>query len=146
LKKHWQYLCYVLRHKWFVFIECCRLGIPWLGIIHDLSKFLPSEWFPYVEKFYGNKSIPCVGRDFDYAWLAHQRSNKHHWQAWISIGDKDGVDILEMPDRYRKEMLADWIGAGKAQGKPDTRAWYEKNKDRIYLGVTKKWVEDQLYR
>ena len=47
-----KYLKYVIKHKWYTFVECCRLGIPWLGIIHDLSKFLPSELFTYAEWFY----------------------------------------------------------------------------------------------
>jgi hypothetical protein len=51
---HLRYLKSQLRHKWFVFVECCKLGIPHLGIIHDLSKFLPSEWRGYACYFYGN--------------------------------------------------------------------------------------------
>lgn len=31
MKPHLQYLWYVLRHKWFVFVECCSLGIPLQG-------------------------------------------------------------------------------------------------------------------
>lgn len=54
MKKHLRYLKYLIRHRWYVFLECCKLGIPWRGIVHNLSKFLPSEWFPYVERFYGN--------------------------------------------------------------------------------------------
>ncbi|MEW6726891.1 MAG: DUF5662 family protein [Bacillota bacterium] len=53
--------------------------------------------------------------------------------------------MLPMPDRYRKEMLADWHGAGKAQGKPDTKAWYLANKDKMLLHPeTRDWVEAQL--
>lgn len=29
MKTHLRYLWYVLRHKWFVFVECVRLGIPY---------------------------------------------------------------------------------------------------------------------
>ena len=85
--KHFHYLSYVLRHKFFVFVECCKLGIPWLGFIHDWSKFRPSEWFPYVEHFYGKGKGIKEGRDetgyyqagttgdlpFDFAWLLHQK-------------------------------------------------------------------------
>ena len=27
MNKHWRYFSYVLRHKWFVFVECCKLGV-----------------------------------------------------------------------------------------------------------------------
>lgn len=52
MKRHLKYLSYVLRHKWFVFLAACKLGIPWLGIIHDLSKFRLSEWLPYARHFH----------------------------------------------------------------------------------------------
>lgn len=97
MKAHLAYLWYVLRHKWFVFLECWRLGIPWLGVVHDMSKFTPGEWFPYVNHFYGPDShhkdgshAPKQIRDetgyykptntgdaaFDFAWLLHQKRNK----------------------------------------------------------------------
>ncbi len=55
LRSHWLYLQYLLCHKWWVFWYCCLYGIPWRGIVHDLSKFRPDEWFPYVNAFYGPK-------------------------------------------------------------------------------------------
>jgi len=66
-----KYLKSQLRHKWFVFLECCKLRIPWLGIVHDLSKFTISEWRGYARYFYGKKT-PSVEFDFDVAWLHHQ--------------------------------------------------------------------------
>lgn len=161
MKAHLGYLSYVLRHKWFVFVECCKLGIPWLGIVHDLSKFRPDEWFPYVDAFYGDGDVrraaircdstgyykPTDSGDpaFDFAWLLHQKRNRHHWQWWILPQDEDGLKVLPMPDRYRREMLADWIGAGMAQGKPDTCAWYEKNSTKMQLHPdTRAWIEDWL--
>lgn len=156
--KHWKYLSYVLRHKWFVFLAACKLGIPWLGLIHDWSKFLPSEWFPYANFFYGKKPTQrdstgyykpqnTGDKAFDFAWFLHQKRNKHHWQYWLLPLDDGGVKALEMPTRYVAEMMADWRGAGRAQGKPDTKAWYLAHKDimilhpdtryliEVYLGV-----------
>jgi len=53
-----------------------------------------------------------------------------------------------MPDADRKEMLADWRGAGRALGKPDTWAWYEAEKrDSIFLHPkTREWVEAELLK
>jgi hypothetical protein len=141
--KHLKYLSYVLRHKWYVFVECCKMGIPLRGLLHDISKFLPSEWFPYANYFYGKKHRPDPA--FDFAWLLHQKRNPHHWQWWILQEDEGDVKIFPMPDKYRKEMLADWRGAGKALGKPDTKAWYLANKDRMILHPeTRAWIEEQL--
>lgn len=149
MKKHLKYLRYVVLHKWFVFKGCVELGIPFAGIMHDLSKLLPSEWIPYAEFFYGNhgKKRPQPVYDaFMAAWMFHQRRNAHHWQYWVLRRDDGVVQPLEMPDRYRREMLADWRGVGPARGEgDDSRAWYQKNKHVIQLHpVTRRWIEDNL--
>ena len=174
--KHIKYLKYVLRHKWYVFLECYKLGIPITGIFHDISKFLPSEWFSYTETFYGKKirncydCIFCWGSqcsfngagigggeqaprckdfatpDYELAWLKHQHRNPHHWQYWMLTQDDDVPLNLEMPLRYRKEMLADWRGAGRAiTGSDDTVTWYEQHKSKMMLAPeTKKWIDERM--
>lgn len=163
MKAHWLYLKYVLRHKWYVFLWCCHYGIPTAGIVHDLSKFSPSEWFPYVDYFYGGPwpeqhygdarnqfedkfTKPWVQRRFDAAWNYHQKRNPHHWQYWVLLEDSGKLGGLPMPDRYRREMLADWRGAGMAiNGKDDTRNWYLKNSENMLLHPnTRQWVEAEL--
>ena len=165
-----KYLWSQLRHKWFVFLECCLLGIPWLGLVHDWSKFRMREFKPYARKFYGTRSdsvyidsedVPSwvkwegveyktydqVEEDFEVAWNEHQKVNKHHWQRWLLTNDSDEPQTvaLKMPWRYAREMLADWKGAGRAYGQPYTRAWYLRNKDRIILHeLTRAFVEEQL--
>ena len=49
----------VLKHKYYVFIYCCKLGIPWQGITHDLSKF---SWIEFSEaiKFYDPTKSPIA--------------------------------------------------------------------------------------
>ena len=54
MKKFFKYLKYVIRHKYFVFLESCKLGIPIRGFVHDTSKFFPDEFFPYMNHFYGH--------------------------------------------------------------------------------------------
>src|SRR5690606_19659246 len=101
--KHLKYLCYVLRHKWYVFIECCKLGIPIRGLVHDLSKCRPSEWFPYVNHFHNSNPRDKTGyyrpydtgdRSFDNALFLHLKRNKHHWQWWVLPTDETGVKLL----------------------------------------------------
>jgi len=41
--KYLIFLNYLIRHKWYVFVECCRYGVPWRGISHDMSKFF-TKW------------------------------------------------------------------------------------------------------
>lgn len=193
MKAHWQYLKYVLRHKWYVFWACLEMGVPiWIALLHDWDKFLPDEWFAYVHTFYapdGTKQYK-ESVDFARAWMLHQHRNKHHWQWWLWVGipshntaiplpktdylvwDRGNAQrvvkrnsgatewyeiqepfpsdyIVDTPDPmsdvYRREMLADWIGAGKARGFPKTWEWYEKNKDKMKLhDETRTWVEKEL--
>lgn len=159
MRGHLAYLAYLLRHKWFVLLECIKLGIPWQGVVHDWHKFLPSEWFPYVHYFFNADGTRCQRRDrtgyykptdtgdaeFDYAWFLHQKRGRHHWQFWVLPEDESGVKILPVPDQYRKEMLADWRGAGRAQGTPDVRKWWMTNRDKLQLHPeTRAWIEQQI--
>lgn len=147
MKAHLRYLSYVVRHKWFVFVAGLRMGAPlWRLLIHDWSKFTPTEWGPYVRQFFNTDGSrrrvrrPDGGYDpnaqaieFRRAWLSHQR-NRHHWQAWVSIGESGSLDPLPMPDSYIREMVADWMGAGRAiTGRWGVREWYSANRDRMIL-------------
>jgi hypothetical protein len=217
MKAHLKYLSYVLRHKWFVLIACWKMGLFWRGLVHDLSKFTPAEWFPYVRYFYGTKEatgrklwdgvgqfvdemeVPKkVQDDFDLAWNHHQKRNSHHWQYYLLSPDNPRPEFWEqshdggashsfiangrgeiaatiwdyvrdvkppskelrdnllfslqacpvalpMSPKDRAEMLGDWIGAGRALGKPDTLAWYIANKKKMRLHTeTRAWIEWKL--
>lgn len=161
MRAHWSYLRYVLWHKWFVFLECIKLGMIWRGIVHDWHKFLPSEWLPYVHHFHNPDGSSKIVRDktgyykptdtgdraFDFAWLLHQKRGRHHWQWWVLPEDGGGVKVLYMSDEYRKEMLADWRGAARAQGFPreSVSAWYLEHKSKMQLHHhTRRLVEAEL--
>ncbi len=164
MNKHFQYLKYIIRHKWFVFLACRRCGVSlWRSIIHDWSKFLPCEWFAYVNEFYGDwKKIKETEPDdfrywgyrqpiiaaFNKAWNHHQKVNKHHWQYWLLTNDCDSPkhSPLQMPEKYAREMVADWWGAGRAiTGKWEALNWYNQNNKQILLSdYTREFVEKLL--
>jgi len=194
-----KYFWYVIRHKWFVFFECLKLGVPlWGSIIHDWQKFTPAEFKAYAAfgpGTWGNDQRPqWLVDDFEQAWLHHLHYGPHHWDYWLiqdnetpwtiqehSMGnppiltkdnkpllwveyneDDDAIhtkanqvlhDVvrqlnrdykaLEMPQRYCREMVADWYE--KNSSKNDTASWYAKNRDKIVLHPrTREWVEQQL--
>lgn len=147
-----KYFSYLFRHKWYVFLECLKYNLVWQGIVHDFSKFFPDELIPYALFFYGGDTrkdrfyTPDQGTyEFNVAWLKHQNRNPHHWQYWVLQKDNGRVMTLEMPDKCRKEMLCDWKGAGKAQGRDDVLEWYTKNKDKMELGKeTRNWIEKEI--
>jgi len=151
------YLTYLIRHRWFVMIECWKMKLYWQGLVHDWHKFLPSEFIPYMHRFGGGIQR---GRDdkgyynpndtgdpaFDLAWFLHQKRCYHHWQSWcIPLDGGAGVRAHEMPEKYAREMICDWRGAGRAQGTPDTLAWYGAHKDKLVLHPkTRELVESLL--
>lgn len=169
MKAHLRYARYVVRHKWFVFQAGRRLGVSfWQLLTHDWSKFLPGEWFPYVAFFYGGPHRPWaevmayekthhldaarrtskegVKAAFNAAWLAHIHHQPHHWQHWLLHLDDGGVKILPMPERYIREMVADWIGAGQAQGKglDDLPVWYAARRETMLLNDDTRARVEQL--
>lgn len=148
MRRHWQYLKYVFRHKWYVFWAGLWLHVPiWSLIIHDWDKFLPGMWWSYATCFYasdGSKQYQ-PSEWFLENWNAHQKRNKHHWQHHILMMDSGEQRVLYIPDVHRREMLADWIGAGMAMGKPFVWEWYAENKDRMLLHpLTRHWIEAEL--
>lgn len=163
MSAHLKYLRYVARHKWFVF----RAGLLtkaslWRLVKHDWSKFLPCEWVPYALYFYGDlpkwdqAKIACPGYNyrntkegmaecFDTAWLHHQHANDHHWQHWVLREDSGATKVLDMPVPVMREMVADWMGAGRAiTGKWEALTWYTKNRDQIMLSENTRWRVEAL--
>lgn len=131
LKIYWNYFKYIIQHKWFVGRECVKMGMFWHAITHDLSKFLPSEFFPYADKFFSGDyayRYHFVEMRFAEAWLHHQHRNRHHWDYWVNSSGTP----LPMPRKYTKQMVADWRGMARKFG--DTaRSFYEKNKSKMVL-------------
>lgn len=135
------HLTTIVVHKYWVFIYCCRLGVPWRGIIHDISKF---SWIEFSEsaKYYqsGKKSpIPVIKKENGYskAWQHHKGHNPHHYEYWTDNYDT-GVSSIEMPEKYVREMVADWMAAGRTyNGKSftvnDEIKWWNDYKDKKFI-------------
>ena len=106
-----------------------------LLIEHDASKFFVSE-FPFAARhFLGDKGDPT---GYAFAWHHHMRCNPHHWQYWIfpdgyTLEGADLVDgCLPMPERYIREMVADWLGSSLSYtGGFDMGDWLRSNVWRL---------------
>lgn len=150
MKKYLLNISYIIRHKWYVGVECFKRGLCWQGLVHDLSKLTPIEFGSYAEFFYGDHGMDRGSWDdrpepvqyaFEMGWLHHLHRNKHHWQYWIRHNDDGNVKVFEMPERYAIEMVCDWIGAGKAQGyisppedpMQEAREWYKRQRKNMKL-------------
>lgn len=119
LKNFFGHLSVVLRHKHRVFINCAKCGIIWRGIVHDLSKFTPTEFFESVKYFQGDRSpIGACRRDIgmSYAWLHHKGRNKHHIEYWT---DDECKEQPLMPYKYAVECVCDKLAATRVYAGKD---------------------------
>lgn len=105
-------------HKMMVMKMCFKLGLYKQGILHDLSKYEPSEFLVGVKYYQGDRSPNNAEREaigVSTAWLHHKGRNKHHYEYWIDYGvNKDeGIIGQRMPIKYVVEMFVDRIAASK---------------------------------
>lgn len=126
----------VNKHRWIVFKLCCKVGIPWRGFVHDLSKYSPTEFWGSVKYYQGGKRSPIpiqkIEEGFSKVWFHHRGRNKHHIEYWY---DNDApIKAPIIPYKYAFEMVCDKISASKIYaGKNwtnDTELNYWKTKER----------------
>jgi len=150
------------RHRRAVRKNCRKCGIFWRGLVHDLSKYSPTELFESAKYYQGNRSPIGVCRrtvGVSYAWLHHKGRNKHHIEYWL---DPDCTVTPMMPYKYAVECVCDKIAATKTyagksytpdmpylhwkkygckvDGNPKTMAFIE----RVFLDLMEKDEKDIL--
>ncbi|MGN0328816.1 MAG: DUF5662 family protein [Lachnospira sp.] len=117
------HLSTVNAHKMMVMKHCFKVGLYKQGILHDLSKFSPTEFIPGVIYFQGNRSPNNAQREdkgYSAAWLHHKGRNKHHYEYWIDYpakGDNRALAGMKMPTKYVVEMFCDRVAASKIYNK-----------------------------
>ena len=60
--KAWQHLKTINHHKMLVMKGCFRVGLYKQGLLHDLSKYSPTEFLVGCKYFQGNKSPNSMER------------------------------------------------------------------------------------
>ena len=131
----------VNRHRFKVFKLCVKAGIPLRGLVHDLSKYSPTEFIESA-KFYVGTHSPITeakkANGYSKAWLHHKGRNKHHEEYWYDFNAPIKAPVI--PYKYTIEMLCDNLAAGIVyKGKDfknDYPLWYWeniKNKDLFHL-------------
>jgi hypothetical protein len=121
LKNLLAHLKTVNTHRKFVMLLCFKLGIIKRGLLHDLSKYSPTELS--IAKYYTGKNSPhqnCREQlGYSPSWMHHYHNNKHHYQYWQDQDEMDNNILLKMPYDYVIEMFCDRVGACKAYKKSD---------------------------
>ena len=113
----------VLHHKKLVAEGCFAVGLYRQGLLHDLSKFQPTELLNGFRYFQGGMQSPNNGervvKGHSDSWIHHKGRNRHHYEYWndysIDAAKKGEFPIraVRMPRRYVAEMLMDRIAASK---------------------------------
>lgn len=103
------------KHRWYVFLYCVKAGIPFRGLVHDLSKYSPVEFFEGVKYYNGHESpinFAKIEKGYSYARLHHKGRNKHHFEYWEDINETERYGVF-IPYKYIVECICDRLAAGK---------------------------------
>ena len=133
----------ITHHRHLVLQGCFRLGLYRQGLLHDLSKYSPTE-FLVGAKYYSGTRSPNDGERLDKgyssSWLHHKGRNKHHLEYWIDYNPEAGLKMtgLEMPVPYLAEMFCDRIAAsktyrGSAYCDSDPYDYYMRSRDHYLI-------------
>jgi hypothetical protein len=142
-----RYFWAVILHKFCIIVAGIRINKAFRStsyqvsykrlLLHDLSKFSRSEFWPYAEHFYGEKKHE---EEFHQAWLHHVYYNDHHWEHFIDDYPVKNLVIHQMPDEAILEMVADNLAATRSyEGywpntqKKDGWKWMTDSFDRFKL-------------
>lgn len=153
--KAWQHLRTILHHKNLVRKGCFRVGLYRQGLLHDMSKYTPTEFLVGCRYYQGNRSPNNAERaekGYSSAWLHHKGRNKHHLEYWIDYSAELGVMTgMKMPVNYVVEMFIDRISASKNYQKEQYTdrsplEYYERGKDHYMIHEeTRALLEELLH-
>ena len=153
--KAWNNFRTITNHKILVMKNCFRVGLYWQGVMHDLSKYMPSEFIIGCKYYQGNRSPNNAEREekgYSSAWLHHKGRNKHHYEYWIDYNVKEpGLAGMKMPKKYVVEMFMDRIAASKIYLKEkytdaSPLAYYKGGLEhQVMHDDTRKLLEELLY-
>lgn len=139
----WLHFKTITRHKLMVMKYCFRIGLYKQGLLHDLSKYSPTEFLVGCKYYQGDRSPNNAEREdkgVSLAWLHHKGRNRHHFEHWVDYSlDSDHVIMgARMPRKYVAEMVMDRISAsrnylGDAYTDSEPLKYYMKSKDKLWF-------------
>ncbi len=121
LNKAWRHFVTITKHRHLVMRYCFRCGLYQQGLLHDLSKYSPTEFLKGARYYQGTQSPNNAERKdtgVSLAWLHHKGRNRHHYEYWMDYNFPEGASRpvfgpIKMPNRYILEMFCDRVAACK---------------------------------
>lgn len=140
---YWGHFKTITAHKILVMKYCFRIGLYKQGLLHDLSKYTPTEFLVGARYYQGTRSPNNAEREatgISTAWIHHKGRNKHHFEYWVDygIGAERVIEGMPMPKKYIAEMIMDRISASYNYH-PDTYtdrsplAYYNNSKEELWF-------------
>ena len=166
-----EHLKTINKHRKLVREGCFAVGLYKQGLMHDLSKYTPTEFLVGAKYFQGTRSPNNAEREdkgYSSAWLHHKGRNKHHYEYWIDYSihsapkGMHGMMPSPMPIRYIVEMLMDRIAAckvynGDAYTESSPLEYYNKGMEpaplhpktkaflELFLNMLEVWGEERTF-
>ena len=153
LKNGFKHFITICKHKSAVLYFGRRLGIGWRSFFHDLSKFNPIEFFGSVKYYSGTRSPIDACKEingYSVAWMHHKGRNPHHYEYWIDNLDNGGV-ALDIPNKYKIEMLCDYLAAGyiysngRCTFSDEYEWWITKSSNPLFMHEKTKAFFDTIF-
>ena len=132
-------------HRRWVRRYCFKLGLVWQGLIHDLSKYSPTEFWRSAKYYQGFRSPNDQERrenGVSISWLHHKGRNRHHFEYWIDYCLRENGSVYiggcKMPKKYVAEMFCDRIAAcrvyqGDAYSDASAYDYFVRTKGRFWI-------------
>lgn len=107
----------ITKHRFLVRKYCFKCGLIWQGLVHDLSKYSPTEFFKgakYYAGIYSPHHNERKEKGYSLAWMHHKGRNKHHGEYWLDYNmvEKKYTPV-QMPKKFIVENVCDRIAASK---------------------------------
>ena len=114
----WKHFKTITHHKVLVAKGCFKVGLYKQGLLHDMSKYSPTEFWQGVRYYEDGKRSPNEAEreayGYSLAWMHHKGHNRHHFEYWSDYNPKTKrVEPVEMPVRFLAEMFCDRVAASK---------------------------------
>lgn len=145
----------VMTHRRWVRHFCFMCSLYKQGLLHDLSKYSPTEFTESVKYYQGDRSPIDACKEangYSMAWFHHRGRNKHHYEFWVDNFDKGTIPV-KMPWKYALEQVCDYIGAGVAYSKgiknfsmQSEMEWWQKKREIAKMHEDTKWLVDTLFQ
>lgn len=134
----WGHFKTITSHKLLVMQYCFRVGLIRQGLMHDMSKYSPTEFLVGAKYYSGTRSPNAAEREelgYSTAWMHHKGRNRHHLEYWTDYGVNTSNMVGQpMPTKYMVELCLDRIAAcriynGKRYTDRDPLDYLEKSRD-----------------